>query len=70
MHLVTLSWVRVSLNRQESLGANEGRFCRNRHLPGLIFWLGQQKTVNTGLVVFSWVGACSPAKMEKLTVIG
>lgn len=53
MHLVTLSWVRVSLNRQESLGANEGRFCRNRHLSGLMFWLVQQKTVNAGLVVFT-----------------
>lgn len=70
MNLVTLSWVRVSLNRQESLGANEGRFCKDRPLSGLMFWLGQQKTVNAGLVVFSWVGACSPAKLEKLTVIG
>lgn len=70
MHLVTLSWVRVSLNRQESLGANVGRFCRNQHLSGIIFWLGQQKTVNAGLVVFSWVGACSPVELEKLTVIG
>lgn len=41
---------------------------------GLIDWLGRQKTVNVGLVVFTdgikLGGACSSAKMEKLTMTG
>lgn len=35
VHLVTLSWVSVFFNRQEPLGAQEGRFCRNLHVSSL-----------------------------------
>lgn len=39
--------------RQESLGAEEGRFCRNCCGSGLVCLLGQQKTANAGLMVFT-----------------
>lgn len=59
---------RVLFNRQELLGAKEDCCGRNWHVSGLVDWLGQQKTVNTGLVVFTdgiKLGrTCSPARME------
>lgn len=45
-----LSSLKVFFNRQEPLGAKEGG---HRHVSGLIYWLGQQKTVNAGVVVFT-----------------
>lgn len=50
----SLSWVRIFFSRQELLGAKEDRPCsRNWPVLGLIDWLGRQKTVSAGLVVFT-----------------
>lgn len=65
----SLSSLKVFFYRQEPLGAKKGG---NLHVSGLIYWLGQQKTVNASVVVvLSWGrGLCSPEKVEKLTMIG
>lgn len=50
----SLSSLKIFFYRQEPLGAKKGG---NRHVSGLIYWLGQQKTVNASVVVvLSWGG--------------